>query len=642
MSNQAGTGSFEDADKKLHKNVTFTQLLLLGVSAQIGSGWLFGVLAAADMAGPAAIISWVIAGALIFMVALTYLELGPMLPRSGGIVRYTYLTHGNFSGWIIGWGYWISVVTIPALEAIATLTYLGGEFEVLGVLEQSCVNGQVDLAQGICVAGGEKVGAPISMLSWPNGILLGLLLMVFYFCLNYFGSKLLAESNRWVTLWKIALPVLTFLGLFYIADSSNFFDYGGFVAQGWPAVFQAIPDTGIIFSLIGFRQALDYAGESKNPSRDVPLATIGSIVIPTVIYVCLQIAFIGAISWADMGVTPGEWGNLMNGSWADNPLFSALNSANVALFGALGVLLMIDAAVSPLATGWVYLGTGARTGYGLSIHGSIPKAFSDNNKFGIPWLPLVVSTVVGCLFFFPAPSWYKLVGFISVAAVFSYIMGGVGLPVLRKTAPNLPRPFTLKPKMLGSLISYLAAVVILHWAGFQTVTNLFVAVFIGLPIFSGYYVWKQGWANRLATWALSIVFLALWLYMVVDSGWASFTGIPGAAPDAWSFTAFFITFCVLVLGYAGVLWAICNAEGRQHVNATWWMLALTLATMLVTYVSAFGPPNAQTFLAFPWGTLVMLGVGIVTFYWGVASGFETPEIKEIVQAYEADKGKAGD
>lgn len=375
MSKHAGGGSFEAADKGLKRDVSFMQLLLLGVSAQIGSGWLFGVLASADMAGPGAIIAWLIASALIFMVALTYLELGPMLPRSGGIVRYTYLTHGNFSGWIIGWGYWISVVTIPALEAIATLTYLGGKFDQLGLLQKACVSGHLDAAQKMCMAGGETLGAPISMLSWPNGILLGIALMILFFCLNYFGSRLLAESNRWVTLWKIALPILTFIALFYIADKSNFFDYGGFVPRGWPAVFQAIPDTGIIFSLIGFRQALDYGGESKNPHRDVPLATLGSIIIPTVIYVFLQIAFIGAISWSSMGVTPGDWGNLMNGSWADHPLFSALGSANIALLGALGVLLMIDAAVSPLATGWVYLGTGARTGYGLSITAPFRRNF---------------------------------------------------------------------------------------------------------------------------------------------------------------------------------------------------------------------------------------------------------------------------
>jgi amino acid transporter len=238
--------------------------------------------------------------------------------------------------------------------------------------------------------------------------------------------------------------------------------------------------------------------------------------------------------------------------------------------------------------------------------------------------------VVGCLFFFPAPIWYKLVGFISIAAVFSYIMGGVGLPVLRKTEPDLERPFTLKPAMLWSLVSYLAAVVILYWAGFQMVTDLFIAVFVGLPLFSGYYVWKKGWANPVWSGLLSVVFVVLWVYMAVASGWVALTGTPGSAPDDWSFASFYSMFCVLVLAYAAVLWGISNAEGRQHVNATWWMLVLALATMLVGYFSAFGPKDVHAALQFPWGTLVELGVGIVTFFWGVASGFETEEIKDIV------------
>ena len=80
-------GTFESADSGLKRNLSLTQLLLLGVSAQIGSGWLFGVLAAAGVAGPAAILSWIIASILVFLIALTYLELGAMLPRSGAIVR---------------------------------------------------------------------------------------------------------------------------------------------------------------------------------------------------------------------------------------------------------------------------------------------------------------------------------------------------------------------------------------------------------------------------------------------------------------------------------------------------------------------------------------------------------------------------
>jgi amino acid transporter len=278
LAHEVERGTFESADRGLKRSLSLTQLLLLGVSAQIGSGWLFGVLAAAGVAGPAAILSWIIASVLVFLIALTYLELGAMLPRSGAIVRYTFLSHGAFSGWIIGWAYWLSVVSIPPIEAEATLTYLGGRFPETHLL--TTVDG-------------------VQLLSWPTGILSGFVLMFVFFALNFFGARFLAESNRWVTLWKIALPTVTFIFLFFILNGSNFTSYGGFAPMGVPPIFHAIATTGIIFSLLGFRQALDYGGESRNPQRDVPLATIGSIAVPAVIYTLLQVAFIGAINWQE-------------------------------------------------------------------------------------------------------------------------------------------------------------------------------------------------------------------------------------------------------------------------------------------------------------------------------------------------------
>lgn len=618
------TESFESADKHLKKDMSFTQLLLLGVSAQIGSGWLFGVLAAADMAGPAAILSWLIASVLIFMISLTYLELGAMLPRSGGIVRYTYLSHGSLLGWIIGWAYWISVVAIPALEAVAALTYIGGKWPQLGLLTR--VEG-------------------VDMLSWPIGIIAGIILMILFFCLNYFGSKLLAESNKWVTIWKIALPTLTFIFLFFIMDVDNFSVYGGFVSQGWSGVFHAIPLTGIVFSLLGFRQALDYGGESRNPQKDVPRATFGSILIPTIIYTLLQISFIGAISWSSMDVVPGNWGDLTSGAWADGPLFHALESANISIMGAFAIFLLIDAAISPLASGWVYLGTGARTGYGLAVHRSLPKIFSKNNKHGIPWIPLVISAIVGCAFFVPAPSWYKLVGFISSAAVLTYLMGGIGLPVLRKTASQLERPFLLRSHKFWSLISFLAAAIVLYWSGFEILTNVFTITLVGLPIYSVYDARRRGWVSKVPGIILSLVFLVLWLYVAIASGWVLNTDLVedvANGADMWGFWTYFTWFAVLVIGYFVALWVMSSAEGRKHVNGTWWLIWLMLASMLVAYFSFYGPYREDAALLFPWGTIVEIGVGIVAYIIGVNTGFETEDIKQIVKAETANDAEQED
>lgn len=343
--------------------------------------------------------------------------------------------------------------------------------------------------------------------------------MALFFVLNFFGAKFLSESNRWVTLWKILLPTATFCGLFVVLNGSNFTAYGGFTATGVAPVFHAIATTGIIFSLLGFRQALDYGGESRNAQRDVPLATWGSIVIPAIIYTLLQVGFIGAIKWNVMGIGAGNWSELPKSNWADGPLFHALNSAGIAGLATLGTLLIIDAVVSPSATGWVYLGTATRCGYGLGVHRNIPPVFQASNRFGIPWVALVVSVVVGCVFFVPSPSWYTLVGFISAAAVLTYIMGGAGLPVLRKHAPGLPRPFRLRGSWFWSPVSFLAAVLILYWAGFTTLANVFTAALIGMPLFCWYYAWHRGWMPKLPAIAAGVVFLGLWLWIAYAGGW---------------------------------------------------------------------------------------------------------------------------
>ena len=602
-------GRFEQADQGLHRSMSFTQLLLLGVSAQIGSGWLFAVLSSAGIAGPAAILSWIIASILVGLIALAWAELGAMLPRSGAIVRYGYLTHGSFAGWIIGWAYWLSAVTIPPIEAIAVVTYLGGKWPSLDLLS-------------------EKNG--LDLLSWPQGIVFAVLLMVLFFVLNFFGARFLAESNRWVTLWKLALPTATFLGLFYVLNGSNFGSVGGFAPSGVGAIFHAIASGGIIFSLLGFRQALDYGGEVRNPQRDVPLATFGSIAIPMVIYTLLQVAFIGAIRWGSMGLHPGDWNLLEKGTWADGPLFHALDATNVALLGALGTLLVIDAAVSPMATGWVYLGTATRCGYALGVHRNIPPVFQANNRFGIPWVALVASTVVGCVFFVPAPSWYQLVGFISAAAVLTYMMGGVGLPVLRRTAPSLPRPFRLTNSGLWSPVGFLAAALILYWAGFSTLANVVTATFIGLPFFAWYYAWKRGWMHHVPAGVLGAVFLALWIWIARSGGWV-LTSSGGHRPGAWGFWTWFIAFTVVLLGFVATMWALSNHEGRRHINASLWLLWMLLGTLPVSYYGFLGPLDQEP-LAFPWGSLIELGLGFSAYLWGVRSGFVTEEIEDIVDS----------
>ena len=594
----------QGADGRLRRTMTLQQVLFLAISGQIGSGWLFATLYAAGAAGPAAIISWLIGGILIVVMALAWMEIGAALPRSGAIVRYPYLTHGGLTGWLMGFSYWVANVSLPAIEAIAVITYMGSAFPSLDMMTT-------------------KDG--VAVLAWPGGILAGLGLMVFFYLINAFGVRLLGETNRWVTWWKILVPAATFVLLLFVFNSDNYTGYG-FFSQGSGSVFSAVATAGIAFTMTSFRGVLDFSGEVVNPKRTIPLGTIGCILIPLAIYVALQVAFIGAINWGDAGIKAGDWGALNGSNWAEGPLVDALEASSMAALGAFATVLLIDAIISPGAAGYVFLGATARVGFGLSIHGYFPRVFQKTNKHGIPWVSMVFSFLVGCLFFAPAPSWSRLAGFISAAIVLSTLMGAVCLPVLRKHAPTLPRPFTLRAPGFWCPAGFLASAAIVYWSGYTTLVNLTVLIFAALAVYGAHYMPYRGWLPRRTGFALSAVYLTAWIYVSDKGGWFLAAG-DTPAPGSWSFPMYCTVSSVLVVAYCAALWLLSGEQGRLHTSRGFWLVFLLLATLPISYAGEFGP---QEYLSFPVGTLLQMGVSLIAYYWGVASGFATDELPETV------------
>lgn len=599
----------EGADGRLRRTMSLQQVLFLGVGGQIGSGWLFAMLYAAGASGPAAILSWLIGGALIMLIALAWMEVGAALPRSGAIVRYPYLTHGGLTGWIMGFSYWIANVSLPAIEAIAVITYLGDAFPGLEMLE---------------------VKSGVSVLTWPSGILTAVGLMIAFHLINSFGVRLLSEANRWVTWWKILVPSVTFVLLLFVFNSGNYTAHGFFPAGGG-SVFETVAVSGIAFALMGFRGVIDFSGEVTDPRRTIPLGTVGCVLIPLAVYLALQIAFIGAVNWGDAGVATGDWHALAGSSWSDGPLLHALRASSMAALGAFATVLLIDAVVSPGAAGYIYLGNAARVGFGLSVHGYLPKSFQKTNRWGIPWVSTTVAFAVGCVFFLPAPSWYRLVGFISAALVLSALMAAVCLPVLRRHAPSLPRPFTLRRAGLWSPLGFLAAAAIMYWAGYVTLVNLTAVTFAGLAVYGAHYAPHRGWITRRTGVAVSAVYLAAWLYITDMGGWFLATGTE-PAHGSWPFAVYCAASTAAVVAYVAVIWWLANPEGRQHTKAGSWLVFLLLATLPISYAGEFGPVKH---LAFPVGTLLELAVALVAYYWGVASGFATEELEHSVALEKA-------
>lgn len=624
-------------------------LLALALGGIIGSGWLFAVSGAAAVVGPGAYIAWIIGGILVLFIALTWAELAAMMPRSGAIVRYPIYSHGSYTGFVQGWSYFLSAVTVPAIEAIAVVSYIGT------FLKAYKVNATLTTT-------GVFLGTNVSVLN-ATGIGIAALLMVVFFIVNFFGIRALAAANTPVTIWKIVIPTLTFIILFGLFSSGNFSvagglnTNGGLLPYGTKALFLAIPTTGIVFAYLGFRQALEYGGEARNPQKDIPRATILAVLIALVIYTFLQVAFIGSVKWGTVGIAPGDWASLAGTVYGSAPLYTAVKAGGGAFFAAWATILLLDAVISPSGTGWVYMGTSTRTLYGLSAEGFLPRGLhSIHERFRIPWIALIFSLVIGVIFIAPLPSWYELVGFISSATVFTYVMGGLGVPVFRKTAAALHRPFKLPLMWILSGVGFVAAAMITYWSGFTVLTWVYTAILAGLGLYLVFVAPTKHGIPRGEAIAIAVVswivliLLALFgpLYDAANGagnglGVGSIAGI-GGNTGIWSRSSgtaialYFLIFAAVAIGITVYLYFRSKPDSRIHVRAGLWIPVWMVAFYLLSYVGAFGPtwgspaaayPGAVA-IAFPYDTLIALVVSAVVFVWGALSGFQTEEIKAIV------------
>lgn len=609
----------KESDKQLRKSLSLQDLFFMSMGAIIGSGWLLGVDKGAYLAGPSAVVGWVVGGIIILFIALVYAEISGAIPRSGSIVRYPHLSHGGYTGFILGWAYLLSAVTVPTIEAEAVITYASSYFPSWvtpsGILS----------AQGVAVALG---------------------MLVIFFFLNYAGIKFLGRFNTIVTWWKFIIPTLTFIFLFFAFRGSNYSAYQGFTPLGVPAMFLAIPT--FTFAYLGFRQALEYGGEAKNPQRDVPRATIYSIITATLLYALLQIAFIGAINWSAGGYVAGDWASLNTGVYHTAPFYYALKETGIPALGAFAVLLLIDAWVSPSGTGWIYAGTGARTFYGLSADGYFPKAFLRlSQRTKIPIFSLIAAIVVGALFLAPFPSWYLLVDFIVGTSVFTYVLGPLAIHIFRKHAPDMHRPFRLPWAWLWAPLGFVGGTLIIYWSGYPYLYYVWTAVFLGLPIFYFLYApremgLKTGTSAAIGiVQAIAVALISIYGYIntyVYDA----LNGISIPVSDSTLTTNFLIYFALLALAMyipMAITHRLVKKEAKLMMGASYWVVTLAFFSYIISFFGAFGPLSSIP-LKFPYDNFVIIAGSLGIYGWGVLSGYKTEAIDDLEEVKRSKEATA--
>ncbi|TMC02046.1 MAG: APC family permease, partial [Chloroflexi bacterium] len=291
---------------------------------------------------------------------------------------------------------------------------------------------------------------------------------------NVLGVRWLAESNRWITAWKIAIPVLTVIVFLVVFHHFDNLSSHGFAPNGVAPIFTAL-STGVVFAYLGFEQAVEFGAESANPRRNIPLAVIGSVVLGVVVYLGLAIAF--ATSFEPSALAKG-WSNLsFPGSFGP---YAAIASA--AGLGWLAFLLYVDAVVSPGGTGLLYVGSTARMSFGMARMRTVPDVFASLNERRVPVVSIVVAMVLGFAFLFPLPSWQTIIGIVTGATVLAYGMQPLTLGALRRQAPERDRPFRLQLGEIISPVAFVIANLIIYWSTWTVVWKLMLAVLVGYLI----------------------------------------------------------------------------------------------------------------------------------------------------------------
>ncbi|MHB8424343.1 MAG: APC family permease [Gammaproteobacteria bacterium] len=512
---------------KLRRDAGVIGLLYASLGSIIGSGWLFGALHAALEAGPLSVISWVIGAVAVLFLAFVFAELSTMFPNSGALVHMTHISHGDLVGKIWTWILFLAFVSVPPVEVIAVLTYTN-----------SYIPGFLHANTGLLT---------------PLGFVAAIILLGFVVALNFLAIRWVMVINSAATWWKLLIPIVT-IGILmaYSFHPGNMTAH--LTSTPVSGIFTAVGTAGIIFSFLGFQQAIALAGETRNPGRYIPIALIGSVVIAMLVYVGLQVAFIVALQPVDIA---NGWQNLHF-----TGMFGPLAAIAIAV-GAFwwAIVLYFDAIISPLGTAFIYTTASPRIIMAAGEMGNAPTQVIRLNRHGVPWIGLVVTYIVGALFFFPFPSWQKLVSAVSSITVLSYSIGPIILLHLRRVLPDANRPFRLQAARIISAIAFIASNWIIYWTGYYVVTVLFVLVAFYIIVYLGWYLlirraplsrlgWQQAW------WLLPY-FVGMWVI--------SYLG-PAKAMGGHNVFGFF-TGMWLLAGFSLVILALALTTGQSSEAA---------------------------------------------------------------------------
>jgi basic amino acid/polyamine antiporter, APA family len=450
-------------DHSLKRALGALNLTMLGIGAIIGTGIfvLTGTVAALN-AGPAVVLSFVLAGVASIFAALCYSEFASLVPMAGSAYTYGYATLGELVAWIIGWDLILEYALGAVTVAIGWSGYVVSFLKDIGINVPCALSG----ARGATVQCADGTTA-IAAFNLP-----AILIIAIVTTLLVVGIKESANFNNGIVFVKVAVVLLFIGGAAHAINPANWHPFmppntGNRGEFGWTGVMTG---AGIVFfAYIGFDAVSTAAQEAKNPQKDMPIGIIGSLLICTVLYILVSAIATGIVPYKDLNVP--------------DPIAVAADRAGL---GWMASLIKLGAIAGLSSVILVMLLGQSRVFFTMSKDGLLPQFVNRiHPKFQTPYITSIVTGILVAIV--SALLTVREAGsLVSIGTLLAFVIVSIGIMVLRVREPNLPRPFKTPLWWFVAPMGVISALYLMISLPWPTWRRLIIWFVLGMLVYAFY------------------------------------------------------------------------------------------------------------------------------------------------------------